>query len=321
MRGPGAFFRYIRLLIQAGGARPEPVAACGRRDRHSGVGAALASRAADIQVQVEAHLELRADRATRHARLSHQRDHPFGRSALRKIPRDRRTELAAVEQAKRAGTPAERIYSAASRSTSAAAGGEARAVPADPPDEKVYRVMIGQSRSSGEERDRHDRRVQDLQFLMQARAAHSAQIRDRYPDDVRIRFKHNPCPFTRARSRCAALDRSAGPERRAVFGKASKRVRLRPELEDEHLLKVARELGLNEARARRRSFARRIPEFRAGSGPRCFQARAHALLHQRQTHLRRAPLESFTSLIEPSGESPQMMAKKNCRALASTTRS
>jgi len=320
MRGPGAFFRFVTLLYSKqhdlGPALYESAAGeIGIPPR------ALSTRAtaADVRAQVEAHLDLAG-------RIGMSGTPGFringillsGAQPYEKFREIVEAELTATKQAQLAGTQPERIYAAR-----VAANFTQPPIPKnepykpDPPDEKVYRVLIGQSPAIGPK----DALVtivefQDLQCPFCKRVQPTLQqIRERYPNDVRIVFKHNPLPFHPRALPAAQLAIEARAQKgdgafwksvESLFGSA-------PELEDEHLLKVARELGVNEARVKKAIVRTKHPQIELDQELAMdFQARGtpHFFINGRRLSGAQ-PLESFTNLIDAElAKARQLMTDK-----------
>jgi protein-disulfide isomerase len=307
MRGPGAFFRFVTLLYQ----RQQELGPALFESAAGEIGLpprALSTRAAaaDVRAQVEAHLEL-AERVGVQGTPGFRINGILlsGAQPYEKFREIVEAELAATNQARQAGTPPERIYAArVAANFTLPPKPKNEPYKPDPPDEKVYRVLVGQSPAIGP-RDALVTIVefQDLQCPFCKRVQPTLQqIRERYPNDVRIVFKHNPLPFHPRALPAAQLAIEARALKgdggfwkavESLFGSA-------PELEDEHLLKLARELGLNEARAKKAIARTKHPQIELDQELAMdFQARGtpHFFINGRRLSGAQ-PLESFTSLID-----------------------
>ena len=305
MRGPGAFFRFTAILYERQQELgPDLFASAAAEIGISPQAFRTRSAAADVQAQVAAHLEL-AERigvnGTPGFRINGA---PLsGAQPYEEFRKLVDSELVAAQQAQSAGTPPERVYAAR-----VAANYTAPPPPTDPPkpeiDEKVHRVLVGQSPALGPK----DALVtivefQDLQCPFCKRVQPTLQqIRDRYPNDVRIVFKHNPLPFhPRALPAAQLLIEARAQKGDAVFWKAVDSLfTSAPQLEDEHLLQVARDLGLNEARAKKaiaRSTQLQIDRDQELAMDLLARGTPHFFINGRRLSGAQ-PLESFTSLID-----------------------
>ena len=325
MRGPGAFFRFLAAVY----ARQKEMGPGLFESAASEIGIpaqALRARAAaaDVRAQVDAHVDLAA-------RIGVQGTPGFringvllsGAQPYEKFSEIVDAELRAAEQAKLAGTPPERIYALrVTKNFTLPPKPKSEPYKPDPSDEKVYRVPVGQSPSLGP-RDALVTIVefQDLQCPFCKRVQPTLeQIRERYPKDVRIVFKHNPLPFHPRALPAAQLALEARVQKgdgafwkavESLFGSA-------PELEDEHLLKVARGLKLNEARVKVAISRATHPQIEQDQDLAMdFQARGtpHFFINGRRLSGAQ-PLENFTSLIDAELEKARQLVatKKVARA-------
>jgi protein-disulfide isomerase len=281
--------------------------------------------AADIRAQVDAHIELAG-------RIGVQGTPGFringtmlsGAQPYEKFSEIVDAELAAAEQAERAGTPRAGIYAArvAANYRPPPAPTRSQTFTPEPDDDKVYRVLVGQSPTLGPK----DALVtvvefQDLQCPFCKRVQPTLQqIRERYPSDVRIVFKHNPLPFHPRALPAAWLAIEARAEKGdAVFWKAVESIfDASPQLEDEQLLKIAGQLGLNQARVKKamaRPAQAQIEQDQELAMD--FQARGtpHFFINGRRLSGAQ-PLEKFTALIDVELEKARqlMIDKKLVRA-------
>jgi protein-disulfide isomerase len=324
MRGPGAFFRYVAILFgRQTELGPDLFASAASELGIPSQTLRARAAAADIRAQVDAHIELAG-------RIGVQGTPGFringimlsGAQPYEKFREIIDAELAAVAQAQLAGTPREGIYAARVAANYKAPPPKSETALPEPNDEKVYRVLVGQSPTLGPK----DALVtlvefQDLQCPFCKRVQPTLQqIRERYPSDVRLVFKHNPLPFHPRALPAAWLAIEARAEKGdRVFWKAVEAIfDSAPELEEEHLIKIAGQLGLNQARVRKaigRPAQAQIEQDQELAVD--FEARGtpHFFINGRRLSGAQ-PLENFTALIDVELEKARqlMLDKKLVRA-------
>jgi protein-disulfide isomerase len=314
--GPDAFFRYVATLYDRQsdlGTRLYSAAASELGIREATV--RQRSEAPEIRAQVDAQIELATRIGVRGtpgfringATLSGAQPYETFKKLIE-------SELAAARSAELAGVPKTQIYrTRVAKNFVLWPEPAADAIKPDPPDEKVYRVLIGRSPVLGPK----DALVtviefQDLQCPFCKRVQPTLQqIRGRYPDDVRIVFKHNPLPFHPRAVPASQLAIEARAQKgEAGFWKAIDALfTSSPGLEDQQLLEIARQLGLNDARARRAIAKPTHPEIEADQNLAVDQM-AHGTPHffiNGRRLVGSQPLEVFTSLIDSELEKAQKL--------------
>jgi protein-disulfide isomerase len=161
-------------------------------------------------------------------------------------------ELAKAAAKVASGTPKDRVYVVLSTENFATAPPKKND---DPPDTTtVFRVLVGDSPIRGNV----DAPVTIIEFgdfqcpFCKRAESTMDKVRETYGDKVRIVWKHEPLPFHSRAEPAAELAIEARVQRgdKAFFAAHDKLFESQPRLEDDDLLKVASELGLDTGRVK-----------------------------------------------------------------------
>jgi protein-disulfide isomerase len=178
-----------------------------------------------------------------------------GAQPLESFVKEIDAELAKAAELTRAGTPPEAVFAARVAENLKPSPAESAASQPAEPDLTVWKVPVAGAPSQGPK----DALVTivaffDYQCPFTKRVQDTLrELREQFPKDVRLVVRQNPLSFHARANAAAALALEARAQRGdAGFFEASRRLFAgAPALDDEHLLKIAAEMKLNEARVQR----------------------------------------------------------------------